>query len=62
MLYSASVADLDPESDAFLTPGSGTGKNQDPDPDLMNNLDHISEGLETIFWVKILKFFDADQG
>jgi hypothetical protein len=26
----------------------------------MNNPDHISEGLETIFWVKILKFFDAD--
>jgi hypothetical protein len=21
---------------------------------------HISESLETIFWVKILKFFDAD--
>jgi hypothetical protein len=28
------------------------GKNQDPE--------HISESLETIFWVKILKFFDAD--
>jgi hypothetical protein len=26
----------------------------------MNILDHISESLETIFWVKILKFFDAD--
>jgi hypothetical protein len=26
----------------------------------MNNPDHISESLETIFWVKILKFFDAD--
>jgi hypothetical protein len=26
----------------------------------MNNLDHISESLETIFWVKILKFFNAD--
>jgi hypothetical protein len=25
----------------------------------MNILDHISESLETIFWVKILKFFDA---
>jgi hypothetical protein len=24
--------------------------------------DHISETLETIFWVKILKFFDADPG
>ncbi len=28
----------------------------------MNNPDHISENLETIFWVKILKFFDADSG
>ncbi len=26
----------------------------------MNNPDHISESLETIFWVKILKFFYAD--
>jgi hypothetical protein len=28
----------------------------------MNNPDHISESLETIFGVKILKFFDADLG
>jgi hypothetical protein len=28
----------------------------------VNNPDHISESLETIFWVKILKFFDADPG
>jgi hypothetical protein len=28
----------------------------------MNNPDHISESLETIFWVKILKFFVADPG
>jgi hypothetical protein len=26
----------------------------------MNIPDHISERLETIFWVKILKLFDAD--
>jgi hypothetical protein len=26
----------------------------------MNILDHISESLERIFWVKILKFFDED--
>jgi hypothetical protein len=26
----------------------------------MNILDHISESFETIIWVKILKFFDAD--
>jgi hypothetical protein len=24
--------------------------------------DHISESLETFFWVTILKFFDADLG
>jgi hypothetical protein len=28
----------------------------------MNNPGHVSESLETIFWAKILKFFDADQG
>jgi hypothetical protein len=28
----------------------------------MNNPDHISESFETIFWFKILKFFDADAG
>ncbi len=28
----------------------------------MNNPDHISESLETICWVIILKFFDADTG
>jgi hypothetical protein len=28
----------------------------------MNNPDHISESLETIFWVEILKFLIADPG
>jgi hypothetical protein len=28
----------------------------------MNDTDHISECLETIVWVKILEFFDADPG
>jgi hypothetical protein len=28
----------------------------------MNIPDHISEGLETIFWFKILKLLDADPG
>jgi hypothetical protein len=40
-------------------------KDHDPNPGSgfeMNNLDHISERLETIFWVKILKFFEADPG
>jgi hypothetical protein len=27
-----------------------------------NNPDHISESVETLFWVKIFKFFDADPG
>jgi hypothetical protein len=36
-------------SATFLTPGSGMGKkNQDP----LNIPDHISDSLETIFWVK----------
>jgi hypothetical protein len=28
----------------------------------MNNPDHIFESGETIIWVKLLKFFDADPG
>jgi hypothetical protein len=28
----------------------------------MNNQDHIFKSLETIFWLKILKFFDVDPG
>jgi hypothetical protein len=37
------------------------GKNQDPrSGSRMHIPDHKSESLETIFWVKILKFFDAD--
>jgi hypothetical protein len=28
----------------------------------MNDLDHISQSLGTIFWVKILEFFDVDPG
>ncbi len=33
--------------------GSGSG---------VNNPDHITESLETVLWVKILKIFDADPG
>jgi hypothetical protein len=53
----SSVAD--PGSGAFLTPGSGMGKMSGSG---MNNSDHISESLITIFWVKILQLFDADPG
>jgi hypothetical protein len=43
----------------FLTPGYGMGKKSGSG---MNNTNHISESLETIFWVKIFKSFDADPG
>jgi hypothetical protein len=59
VLFANSVADPDAGSGAFLTPGSVMGKNSGSG---MNNPYHISENLETIFWVKILKFFDADPG
>jgi hypothetical protein len=49
----AVLRDPDPGSGAFLTPGSGSG---------MRIPDQISQSLETIFWVKILKFVDADPG
>ncbi len=49
----------DPGSGAFLTPGSGI---RDGKKTRIRIPDHISESLETIFCVKILKFFDADPG
>jgi hypothetical protein len=36
------------------------GKNSDPDPTLTTRI--IFKSLETNFWIKILKFFDADSG
>jgi hypothetical protein len=39
--------------DPWIRSGSGSG---------MNDRNHISESLETIFWVEILKFFYADPG
>jgi hypothetical protein len=48
-----SVADVGPESGAFLTPGSGIRdgeKIKDPDTgSRMNILNHIFESLETMF-------------
>jgi hypothetical protein len=39
------------------------GKKQDPEPgSRMDNPDHISESVETMFLVKILKLFYADPG
>jgi hypothetical protein len=51
----------------FLPLDPGWVESQHPDPGSgMNNPDHICLSLETIFlvffWVKILKFFDADPG
>jgi hypothetical protein len=57
IIVTTSVAD--PGSGAFFTPGSGMGEKSGSGSG-MNNPDHIFESLETIFWVKILKFFDAD--
>ncbi len=51
----------DPGSGACLASGSGMGK-KSGSGSRMNNPDHISESLETIFWVKILIFFDVDPG
>jgi hypothetical protein len=48
-----SVADPDPGSGAFLTPGSGMGKKSGTGSG-MNNPDHISESLETLSWVENL--------
>jgi hypothetical protein len=41
----------DPECKKNPDPGSGSG---------MNIPDHFSESLETVFWFKKTKFFDAD--
>jgi hypothetical protein len=59
--YATSVADPDPGSGAFLTPGTGMGKNSGSGSG-MNNPDHISESLETVLRVKILKFFYVNPG
>jgi hypothetical protein len=51
-LLVTSVEDPNPGSGAFLTFGSGIRNGKNPDSG-MNISDHISESLETIFWVKI---------
>ncbi len=51
--------DPDPVPFWSLDPGSGMGKKL-RSSSRMNIPDHISESLETSFWVKILKFFDSD--
>ncbi len=48
------ISVADPGSGAFLTPGSGMGK-KSGSGSKMNNPDYISERLETLFWIKILK-------
>jgi hypothetical protein len=58
-MVDSSVADSG--SGAFLTPGSGMGKKSGSGSGI-NHPDHIYECLEIIFWVEILKFFDAYPG
>jgi hypothetical protein len=59
-----SVADPDPGSGAFLTPGSwdlGWGKNPDPIWDEIEHLgSYFRELRKKIFELKIPKFFDAE--
>jgi hypothetical protein len=50
----------DPGSGAFLTPGSGIQDGEKINIRIRNIPDHISKSLETISWVKKLKFFDAN--
>jgi hypothetical protein len=63
-LIKALEAVLRPGSGAFLTPDPGSGMmgKKSGSGSGMINPDHISQSLETIFWVGILKFFDADPG
>jgi hypothetical protein len=50
-----------PHKGLTLCCGSGSGMgNKSGSGSGMNKPDHISESLEIIFWVKILKFFDSD--
>ncbi len=54
---------MDPGTSAFFYPWiRDTGWVKNPDPGWKNNPYHMYESLETSFWVKILKFFDADPG
>ncbi len=64
---SGSVADPDPGLGAFLTPGSGMGESQHPDPgSVIRNEQAGSYFLKlrnhffAFLGVKILKFFDED--
>jgi hypothetical protein len=59
IIHYGNVADPDPGSGAFLTPGSGI---LDPGSGMGNKSGSGSGSPETISWVKIFKFFDADLG
>jgi hypothetical protein len=62
-MYEGLASDSSPvlRSGAFLTPGTGMGEKSGSGSGI-NNPDHISDSLETIFWVKILNLFDGDPG
>ncbi len=51
----------DPMPFWLLNPGSEMGKKSGSGSG-MNNSDNFSKSLETILWVKILKFFDVGPG
>jgi hypothetical protein len=53
----------DPKYGAFLTPGSGMGKKSGSGIQIRDEqLGSYFKSIETIFWVKIFKFFDVDLG
>jgi hypothetical protein len=60
-IYGNSVADPDPGSGVFLTPGSGMGKKSGPGSG-MNNPGHISESYNQFFGLEYSKFFGAEPG
>ncbi len=63
-ILSGSCSVADPGSGAFLTPwirDPGWIKSKDPDPGWTTR-NIFPKSFETIFWVQILKLFDADPG
>ncbi len=61
-LFKSSVAEPDPGSGAFLTPGSGMGKNS-RSRFRDEHFGYISESLKTIFWLEtVLRIRIRDPG
>jgi hypothetical protein len=64
MSFRCSVADPDPGSGAFLTPGSGMGRKSASGSGIQDEQSgsYFLELRNQFFGVKILKFFDAYPG